>query len=295
MRQIFQQLGKDVRIVHPHPVPPTLTFIDPQKIIRPLKELTNEERHWIDHADLFLVLDTSSWSQLGDMADVFKAYRGKRIVLDHHLRGDDIGAERFIDADAEATGALVVRAAKALGVPLTKEIADPVFVALSTDTGWFRFSSVTPETYHATADLMEAGANPTELYRELHEQESLGRIRLIGRTLSKTESHLDGKLMITWILQEDFNAAGALPSDSEDIINSLLTIRDSQMAVLFSELKKGGFKVSFRSRCSIDCSDIAAQFSGGGHQKAAGATLTLPFEKTKQAVIAAITKAFETV
>jgi phosphoesterase RecJ-like protein len=195
--------------------------------------------------------------------------------------------------DAGARGTLVVQAADALGVPISAEIAEAVFVSLTTDTGWFRFSSVTAETFRLAGRLVEAGVRPDAMYRELYEQESLGRIRLIGRTLSKAESYVDGQFLLTWIMLDDFEAAGALSSDSEDIINMLLQERGSKMAVLISELKDQSFKISFRSRCSIDCSVLAAQFGGGGHQKAAGASLNPPFEHVKKVLIEAVTKALQ--
>ena len=292
MHQILLRLGKDARIFAPHRTPQTLAFLDPNHRIIALEDMTEEDRQWLQTADLFFVLDTSSWAQLGDMAVPFRESSIKKIVLDHHVRGDDIGAEKFVDPDAEATGILVVRAADALGVSLSADIAQCAFVALTTDTGWFRFSSVTPETFRMAARLVEAGAQPDVMYREIYEQESLGRIRLIGRTLSKTESYLDGQFLLTWILLDDFTSAGARSSDSEDIINMLLQVRGSKMAALISELKDGTYKISFRSRCAIDCSVLAAQFGGGGHKKAAGASLPPPFDQVKQTIIDAITKAF---
>ncbi|MDR0609387.1 MAG: bifunctional oligoribonuclease/PAP phosphatase NrnA [Planctomycetaceae bacterium] len=293
MRQILLTLGKEVRIVNPHPTPPNLAFLDETGCIKPLAQLTDEDRIWIDHADLIFILDTSSWAQLGDMAPVFKAFRAKKLVLDHHAKGDNIDAECFIDPEAEATGILVVRAADALNVPLNREIAEAAFVALSTDTGWFRFSSVNAETYRTAARLIEAGVVPAQFYRKLYEQDSLGRIRLIGRTLAQIEPHFDGKLMLIRIMLSDFDAAGALSSDSEDIINMALQVKDSQMAVLISELKNGSFKISFRSRCAVDCSLLAVQFAGGGHKQAAGASSNLSYEQTKQSVLQAIEKAFK--
>ena len=293
MRQILLQLGKDVRIMTPHKTPPTLTFLDPNQYCTALEDMTDEDIRWMQSADLFFVLDTSSWAQLGEMATPFRESSAKKIVLDHHIKGDDIGAVRFIDPNAEATGALVVQAADALGMPLTAEIAQSAFVALAADTGWFRFSSVTPETFRTAAKLVEGGTQPDVMYREMYEQESLGRIRLIGRTLSKTETYSDGHFLLTWIRLEDFEAAGARSSDSEDIINMLLQVRGSKMAVLISELKDKTFKISFRSRCAVDCSVLAAQFGGGGHKKAAGASLSLPFEQTKQTIVEAVMKALE--
>ena len=95
-------------------------------------------------------------------------------MLDHHVSGDDLGAELFKDTNAEATGRLVIEAADQLGVPIGREIAEPAFVALTTDTGWFRFSSTTADTLRLAARLIEAGANPDELYKELYENDSPG-------------------------------------------------------------------------------------------------------------------------
>jgi phosphoesterase RecJ-like protein len=290
MRLILLHLGKDVRIFAPHKTPPTLAFLDPEYHITALEDMTEEDARWMQAADLFCVLDTSSWAQLGDMATLFRESTAQKIVLDHHVKGDNIGAETFIDSTAEATGALVVQAADALGVPMTTEIAKAAFVALATDTGWFRFSSVTSDTFRTAGKLLDAGVQHDAMYREIYEQESLGRIRLIGRTLSKAESHLDGQFLLTWILLEDFEAAGARSSDSEDIVNMLLQVRGTKMAALISELKDKTFKVSFRSRCEVDCSVLAAQFGGGGHKKAAGSYLSPPFDQAKQSVIEAVTK-----
>ena len=291
MRQILLHLGKHVRIIAPHPTPPTLTFLDPDCCITALENVTQEDAEWMQNADLFFVLDTSSWAQLGDMAPLFQESVAKKIVLDHHAKGDDIGAETFIDSHAEATGTIVVQACEALNVPMYYAVAFPAFVAIATDTGWFRFSSVTPETFRMVGTLLDTGVQPDVIYKKLYEQESLGRIRLVGRTLSKAEQHLDGQFLLTWILQEDFAAAGAMPSDSEDIVNMLLQVRGSRMAALISELHDGTLKVSFRSRCDVDCSELAAQFGGGGHKKASGTYLSLPFEKAKSAVIKAVESA----
>ncbi|GHT36012.1 phosphodiesterase [Planctomycetales bacterium] len=291
MYAALTSIGKEVRIVNPHRTPPNLVFIDPNKRIKALEDLTAEERKWVDNVSLHLVLDTSSWAQLGAMADVFRNSKAKqKAVIDHHDLGDDIGAERFIRPAAEATGILVIEAIQSLGIPLNKEIAEPAFTAIATDTGWFRFKSVSSGTFRTAADLLDAGAVPSEIYRCNSEQESLGRIRLVGRILSKTENYFDGKVYFSNVSLDDLEKAGALPSDTEDIINILLRIRDSKMAVLISELKDKTFKISFRSRCAVDCSKLARQFGGGGHKAAAGASSAVSFDETKKAVLDAIEK-----
>jgi phosphoesterase RecJ-like protein len=235
-----------------------------------------------------LVLDTSAWQQLGDMAIVLRSTAAKKAVLDHHVSEDDLGAEAFKDTQAEATGRLVLEAAGQLGVPLTPEIATPLFAAIATDTGWFRFSSTTGGTYRCAGQLVDAGAKPTEVYRSLYEQDTLARLQLIGRTLARAQAELDGRLIYTAIFQDDFKATAALPSDTEDVVNLTLTVAGTQVAVIFVEQLTGKFKISFRSRSSVDCSRLAEQFKGGGHKAAAGATVDGPVEAAQRRVLDAV-------
>ena len=191
------------------------------------------------------------------MADVIRQSKALKVVLDHHVSSDDLGAEFFKNVEAEASGRLVVDAADQLGVQLSPAIAQPAMVALATDTGWFRFASTTADTFRLAARLVDAGAKPDRLYKELYETDSHGRLQLIGRTLARSETELGGRLIYSWITNEDFSAVGAVPSDSEDIINMMLAVGGTEAAAILVEQHKGGFKVSFRSRCHMDCSAVS--------------------------------------
>lgn len=295
MARILRSLGKEVRIVNAHEISPGLAFLDPEREVRTLSSLDASEKQWLETIDAMLVLDTSSWAQLGEMGTVLKNTAARKMVLDHHIPSDEIGAELFVNTKAEATGNLVFHAAKALGVAITKEIGDPIFVAIATDTGWFRFASVTSETYRIIAELLEIGVVPAEIYRMVYEQESLPRTHLIGRTLQSIESHLGGKFMLSCIRQSDYAASGARPEDSEDIVNMSLQVEGSQFAIIMVEQKNGNFKLSFRSRCAIDCSEMARKFDGGGHKAAAGGSIKLPYEQAKEKVLAEVAEAFRNI
>ncbi len=289
MCSILESLGKEVQIVNPQRTPPNLQFIDPQRRIRALHEDVAPAA--VAGCDALLVLDTSAWAQLGAMGDFLRSFGGLKLVLDHHVSEDDLGAEVFKDVQAEATGRLVVEAAERLGVPLNAEMARPLFAALATDTGWFRFSSTSSETYRTAARLIDAGVVPGELYNALYEQDSLARVRLIGRALARAQTELEGRLVHTAITLEDFTATGALPSDTEDIINLTLTVAGTRVAVMLVEQAAGGCKLSLRSRGELDCSRVAEQFGGGGHKAAAGAMLAAPLETARQHVLDAVRRA----
>ena len=221
MAGVLEAYGKKVRIVNGQSTPPNLAFIDPQNRIAAVNEDIQPEQ--IDD-EILMILDTSAWAQLGPMGDVVKSTEAKVIIVDHHVSEDDLGAEPFKNTTAEATGRLVIEAADALGVELTPEIATPLFAAIATDTGWYRFPSANSATYQYAARLIDAGASPAAIYGDLYERETLGRVKLRGTVLARTQTELNGQLVHTYITREDFETTGAIPSDTEDLINLTLEI-----------------------------------------------------------------------
>ncbi len=286
MAGILDKLGKSVRIVNGEVTPENLAFIDPEKRLAALG--VDVQIDDLGDIDLLMVLDTSAWAQLGPMADVVRATRAKKIIVDHHLGEDDLGAELFKDPTAEATGRLVVDAAERLGVPLTLEIATPLFAAIATDTGWYRYGNLTGNSYRIAGKLVDAGVQPAALYTKLYEQDTVERVRLRGVILSRTQVELDGRLAHTYVRVSDFEQTGAKPSDTEDVINLTLGIADTEAAVILVEQLSGGFKLSFRSRCELDCSEVAKEFGGGGHKAAAGAFINETFEQAQRRVLDAV-------
>jgi len=282
---------KQVLVCNGFCVPPNYRFIDPHGLLKQLDVDVSAEE--VESFDVLIVLDTTAWAQLGPMADVVRETKLRKAVIDHHVSGDDLGALEMKDTTAEATGRLVIEAADALGVELNAEMANNAFVAVATDTGWFRFASTSAETHRLAARLIDAGAQPERLYKFLYEEESLGRLRLTGRTLARAETERSGRLIHTWITRDDFDATGAVPSDSEDLINMTLAVGGTEVAVILVEQIGGGFKVSFRSRCDLDCAGLAQQFGGGGHKKAAGAFIREPLEQARDAVLAAVRAAMD--
>ncbi|QDT02517.1 NanoRNase/pAp phosphatase [Rubripirellula lacrimiformis] len=291
MAEVLRTIGKTVRIINAHRTPPALQFLDPAEGIEVLGDHVEAEDI---SCDCIMILDTSAWAQLGDMGDVIRAASCDKIVLDHHVGEDDLGATMYKDYQAEATGHLVVQAADALGVPVTRTMGMPLFAAIATDTGWFRFPSVSSETFRVIARLIDAGVMPCEIYGDLYERDTIGRLRLRGTILSRTQSELDGRLMHTYVKKEDFEATGALPSDTEDAINLTLAVEGAKAAVIFVEQLRGGFKLSFRSRCAMDSNEIAQLFGGGGHKAAAGAFLEGTLEDVQNRVLPAVREAVGT-
>lgn len=286
MACVLESLGKSVRIVNAQQTPPNLRFLDVHNKILALGH--DVQPADLQDAEVLMVLDTSAWAQLGAMGDVLRESQAIKVILDHHKSEDDLAAQVFKNVQAEATGRLVIEAARHLGVALTPEMSHPLFAAVATDTGWFRFPSTTGDTYRLAGDLVDAGVQPSQIYKSLYEHDTLARLQLVGRTLARAQTELDGRLIHTSIFLEDFRATSALPSDTEDVINLTLTVASTQVAVIFVEQFGGGFKISFRSRCDVDCSRLAEGFGGGGHKAAAGAFMHEPCEAVQAKVLDAV-------
>lgn len=286
----LRSLGKSVRIVNADPVPPHIAFIDPNHDVKVLGTDTTDADL---NCDVLAVLDTSAWSQLGPMANVVRNTSARRIVIDHHVSQDDMSADVFKDTISESTGRLILQAIDAIKAKVTPQIADALFAAIATDTGWFRFPSVGEATLTATARLVAAGAKPSRIFGVLYEQNSLPRILLQGRILTNVKSHLGGRLLSTAITQDDLKAVGAEATDTEDVINRLLSVAGVEVALLFLELGPQETKVSLRSRSAIDVNQIAARFGGGGHKAASGVRYKGPLREAEPAVLAAVTETMQ--
>jgi phosphoesterase RecJ-like protein len=284
----LRSLGKTVRIINGDAVPPHIAFIDPANEVHVLgRDVQTSDTK----CDVHAIVDTSAWSQLGPMADVIRNSAARKVNIDHHVSQDDLGATVFKDTTSESTGRLILQAIDALGVKLTTEMAQPLFAAIGTDTGWFRFSSVGEPTFQAAARLVSAGARPNEIFTKLYEQNSLARLLLQGRILTNVKSHAGGRLLTTAITQDDLKAVGAEPTDTEDVINRLLSVSGVEAALLFLELTPQETKVSLRSRSSLDVNAVAAQFGGGGHKAASGVRFHGPLSQAVADVTAAVSAA----
>src|SRR5262249_18778957 len=155
MAGLLEQLGEEVRIINASAVPPRLEFLDPEKKCLQIRTQVTEQAAC--DTDVHIILDTSAWGQLAELGRVFKKTKAKKIVIDHHVCAEDLGAVNLKDTDAEATGTLVFQFAEFMGLKITPVIGAAIFSAIATDTGWFRFPSTTGETMRTIGKLIEAG------------------------------------------------------------------------------------------------------------------------------------------
>jgi phosphoesterase RecJ-like protein len=281
LAEALREQGKEVRTVVASHVAARYAFLDPEGRV----EFFEPNDSWRS-AEVVIVLDTSAWGQLGGFGTFLRTLSVPKVVIDHHQTQDDLGAIRLVDTSVEATGRLVYEAFQALDARVTPRVANCLFVALAMDTGWFRHSNTTGATYALAAELVSAGARPEILYEQLFEQNTLARLKLTGLVLDRLQVINGGLVSHTEIHGGDYEATGATPLDSEDLIN--YTVAGVEVRLLFMEQPRGGIKVSFRARSRVDVAQVAEMFGGGGHRLAAGATLTTTLEDARARVLEAV-------
>jgi len=240
--------------------------------------------------DLIMLIDVNSDSQLPKFAEFLKQNEKPVIVLDHHMTGDGLGDIELIDTSAAATGMIVLELLEYAGWPITEKIAQALFISIATDTGWFRFSNTDSRVYKSCAELIDAGANPTQIHHSLYQNFSFARVKLMSAMLNSLELHFDGRYASQHLLQQDFEQSGADYKDTENLIDECQQIGSVEAAALFVELKDGRIKCSLRSRGEVSVLEIAQKFGGGGHTMAAGFHLQAPLQKAEQLIKAEIEK-----
>jgi phosphoesterase RecJ-like protein len=282
--EALRQLGKEVHLLIAGHFPTRYQFLDPDKRVHCYAPPGNAWRN----VEVAVVMDTGTWNQLSDVGPFLRELPAKRVVIDHHLTQDDLNALKLVDATAEATGRLSYDAITALGVPLTATMGQNLFVAIAMDTGWFRHSNTSPSTLTLASELVRAGAKPSALYGELFERNSLARMKLTGVVLDRLQLVGDNRVAYTEIRCDDYAATGASPQDSEDLVNYPRSIAGVEVGLLFMEQPRGGVKISFRSRGTVDVARLAERFGGGGHRLASGAVIEAPLEEARKRVLDAV-------
>lgn len=268
---LCRSLGAHVAITNPTPTPARFEFLfrdlpDVDCSAHAVKELRR--------ADAIIVADIADLSRLGGLADTVRECDVPVACIDHHVSAGTLPpGPRFVDATAAATGELVFLLAQELGHTITPPMARGLYVALVTDTGGFRFSNTRPRTLHTAAELLRTGVDTEQVYLDVYAGAPVGRPRLLGEVLQ------------TLVVEDDIGLAwvtvppGAIERhhvDADDLdgaVEHARSVRGVRLALLFREMSGGRIKVSLRSVGDVDVAELARQFGGGGHAKAAGVAI----------------------
>lgn len=236
--------------------------------------------------DVLLVVDTGTWSQLPGLQKRLDGFAGRKLILDHHLTQEDWADHKLVIQDAGAAGEIVAELLEQWQITLSPDIATALFVAITTDTGWFQFSNTRPFTLRLAARLLEAGVDMDGIYKRLYQSEREARVRLQTRAMQSMEILGDGRLAVMTLRKDDFELAGAGMADTENLINVPLQIGSIEASILITEpIDFGPVRVSVRSKGVIDVSKFAQQFGGGGHYRAAGMKVDGSVDQVRDRVV----------
>ena len=276
----LRQLGKDVVMYHAGE-----TSLPREYAFMPLEGLARQRP--ADASERVLVaVDCAKEDRIGDEAVL--ALAPVVLNVDHHHDNTRFGDHNLIVADASSTGEVLRDVFAEVGVELTPELAEPLYIALVTDTGRFQYANTTPKALRLAAELVEAGADIHAVFQEVYESVEFAKLKLLARALDRAEVLEGGRIVVSHLVRADFVDAGASEPYSEGIIDYLRAVEGAELAVLIREqLSRGAaaYKGSLRSSIDeLDVSAIARRFGGGGHRQAAGFSTDLPLKETVEQI-----------
>ncbi len=283
------RLGKQVTILNSDPLPVNFRFLDPRRMVRRFSPV----RHTpvIQTAEVIFVLDTSGgWSRLGSVGEALAAAGAVKACIDHHPDPTDFVDLAVVDTDAAATGELIYELLKEMGAELSLTMAHALYTAIVTDTGSFRFPKTSPRTHRITADLLAAGVDSFFVYRQIYEQHALNRIRLKGQVMASIQTTAGGQIAYYSLAGSILKACGVAVSDLDGFASLGQEIGGVRIVIFCLESSRSRVKVSLRSDGTVAINRLAAEYGGGGHPAAAGATVTgRPMEEVLVEVVAKAT------
>jgi phosphoesterase RecJ-like protein len=282
MAYALGDLGKEARIVSRDPVPPQFeTCPGVDRII-----VTD---HVADPGDAVIVMECGELTRPG----IAGLDRGFVINIDHHPGNAMYGALNWFDVSAAACGEMVFELIHALGVPLTREIATHVYVAVLTDTGSFHYSNITPRTFEIARLCTEAGVDPAAIARDVYDSNRIGRLKLFRAVLNGMQLDSTERVATMAVTRQMAADCGATYEDTEGLVNFPLSAREVLAVVFFKENAAEDWRVSLRSKGSIDVNAVAKEFGGGGHKNASGCSVRGTYEQWKPVFEQKVTAAIE--
>ena len=264
--------GHEVGVLNDSPVPAAFEFLTRMQPMEMFEPGLAERR--FEEADALIVLDTSNRQRMGRLGPLLDRHVLPVAVVDHHVsHANGFGQVNVIEPEASATGEIVYDLIREAGAPITREIAEALYVALITDTGSFRFSNTDSHAHRMAAELLGHGLDPQRLHIQVSAHASAGRLRFFGEVLTRLEMLDAGRLAVLEAAPEQFERHGLVGADTDGLVDLPRSISGLEIVALFSELEPGKVKVSLRSTGRVAIDQVCARLGGGGHPHAAGVLL----------------------
>ncbi len=271
----LSSIGKKVEVITQDPVPKGLKFLPSSDTIKQAKSI---DRRF----DAVITVDCGDLERVGFLK-IDNIPGDILINIDHHVTNKGFGAVNFVE-DAVASAQLIYDIMKRLNISLTPDIATCIYTAIMTETGSFRYSNTTSETFKIAQEMVSAGAMPWNIAEQIFNRNNIGRIKLLGLILESLDRSDDGKISWITVREQMYRETGTSKEDVEDFINFPRSIEGVEVAILFRESNQG-WKISLRSNGKVDVSNMALEFGGGGHSMAAGFFIQGGHEEVKKRVV----------
>lgn len=276
MGEVLQVMGKDVKLFMPGQIPRRYAFLKGSDQIAYQDLVGNKDV-------VAIVLDSSDLDRLGYFkANILQSHQ--IINIDHHITNQHFGNLNLVDPAASATGEIIFDIIKDLQVALTESIAEALYVAISTDTGSFKYDNTTAKTHLVIAALLEYNLSPALLSQRMFDERPLSFYVLLKEALSSIEIYDNRKIAVMTLGKDIRERTGAMNDDLEGIVNFARNIEGVELGILFYIESQEEVKVGFRSR-TVDVSVLAGKLNGGGHPRAAGCRILGNFEFAKEIVM----------
>ena len=281
--------GKKVEIFNTDPTPGAYQFLPF------VSQILSAEAFEGNSPEILVVLDAGELKRIGeDLSRVLVPTR-YTVNIDHHATADSFGDYNLVKSDASSTCEIIYQLIRQYGAPVGTDRALCLYTGIMFDTGCFRYSNATPAAHRIAAELIAEGVPADEVYRLVYESAPIGKIRLLNEVLTTLEITADGKIAWIYATQEMLRTTKTTREDLDGFINYVRSIDTVEVAILVSEQEDRASKASLRSKSFVDVGEIAAEFDGGGHARAAGCEFSLPYQKTIEQLVKSAQKRLKSV
>lgn len=281
MKYTLEAIGKKVTLYLEKPMPEKFSFLGTDY------EIADENSE--SFADCALVLDCGEYKRIGKCESVCRKI-GCLICVDHHKTGDDFGDFYYNEPDSAATAQIVYKLASLLTKNIPIKAYEAIFTGMSTDTGHFKFSNVTPETMLIASKVLESGIKHRKITTILYDTVKREKMIFLGAATEQVKFYQDGRIASLYCPSEFLKKFGLTYDDVDELPNIPLNLEGVEVAILVKDYEEGKKRVSFRTRDVIDVSEIAKAFGGGGHKSAAACVISGNIEEKVNEIISAISE-----
>jgi len=289
--ELLGLLGKKSIIINSDPPPATYSSMDPAGVLNVMDGDFRMPEDIGEHAHV--VLDTNDYENIGAVYYALKGKLRDLFIIDHHEGGDEKFDTNFIKAGASSASELIYEIFQYYKKPISSGTALALMAGIVFDTGSFRYSKTSPDTFRAAAHLVELGASPVAVNEIIYENNTLESFTLRSMIQSSMKTLCDGKLATLMLTPDMLEKSGASFAEGEPSINLPLAVRGVQASIMVKQDLNGPVKVSMRTKGNLDVAEIAIKNGGGGHKNAAGYKSPLSFEETYRKAVSEMEKFFK--